>query len=135
MANSEKQAREQRVQAMARRYAEFTSPPLNPQAYWSAKNYPTDPSEVDWRDPTRYFRTRLHVAAQRGDLSEVQRLIEVRGANPFVKDNSFCTPAAAAEDEGHFEVAEYLRERMQEAVQRWKQHEEDSGRRYRYRLG
>ena len=134
MPSSRKAAREQRVREMIRRHDRFTSPPLNPQEYWSAKNYPSDPRHVDWRDPNRYFRTRLHDAALRGDLAKARRLVERDGANPFVKDNNYFFPSAEAEAEGHFEVAAYLRQKMDEAVRRWQQHEKDSGRRYHYRL-
>jgi hypothetical protein len=134
MTRSKRDAREQRIQAMICKYEKITSPPLNPQAYWSAKNYSTNPQHVDWRDPRRYNRTRLHDAARRGDLGEVQRLVEVQGANPFVKDNNFCLPARDAREEGHLEVAEDLRRKMEETVRKWKQYERTSGRRYRYRI-
>ena len=55
--------------------------------------------------------TKLMIAAGCGDLAEVQRLVEVEGANIDLLDNSKMTAADRAQRLGHLEVARYLRTR------------------------
>jgi len=53
-------------------------------------------------------RTKLHLAAEAGDLAECKRLVEVEHAKVSIKDNSNFTPKRRAEFGGHEAVVEYL---------------------------
>ncbi|MFJ9907925.1 ankyrin repeat domain-containing protein [Streptomyces sp. NPDC101152] len=62
-------------------------------------------SNRDARD--RQGRTPLHIAALRGDVSEVEQLI-ASGADPSAADSNGFTPLHLAAQEGHVGVAQVL---------------------------
>ena len=55
------------------------------------------------------MRYPLHLAAKRGDLTEVKQQIEVQGLNPDEQDDEYSrTPVMFAVESKHFDVVQYL---------------------------
>lgn len=88
-----------RIDTLISQYDGVFSPEAQPET--------RDNQEVDMPVETGGL-TRLHIAAQNGDLEEVKRLVEVEKAKTGLRDNSNYTPKDRAVLMGHDEVVYYL---------------------------
>jgi hypothetical protein len=73
-------------------------------------------SDVNWRDPKDWYRTKLHKRVFDRDLREIRRLLDEAGANPHVRDADGWTPARTAMNEGYWEIAQCLTDAMKTSL-------------------
>jgi ankyrin repeat protein len=71
----------------------------------------TDPESLDYQDPKRFYRTKLHLAIPDRNLPEIRKLLAA-GACPHIKDATGQTALQLAINEGYMDLANVLLDAM-----------------------